>query len=75
MNTREEFYSVRELASILMRSVDSVRRMKAKIGYMRDGKQILFKKSDIERYIESRYIKPKSVHETVASGRSRTRCF
>ena len=58
------FYTVREVATILMRSVDSVRRMKAKIGYVRDGKQILFKISDIEKYIESRYIKPKNIHET-----------
>lgn len=75
MNTQKDLYSVRELADILMRSPDSVRRLKHKIGYVRDGKQILFKKSDIERYIESRYIKPKNVHETAASERARTRYF
>ena len=64
---REDFYTVKEVAAIFMRSLYSVRRMKAKIGYVRDGKQILFKKSDIEKYIESRYIKPKTVHETSAS--------
>ena len=73
MNTRKEFYSVKEVASILMRSLDSVRRLKHKIGFVRDGKQILFKKSDIERYIENRYIKPKSVHETATSGRALSR--
>jgi len=75
MNTREEFYSVKEVATIFMRSPDSVRRMKTKIGYVRDGKQILFKKSDIDKYIESRYIKPKNVHETAAFGRARARNF
>lgn len=64
MNTQEQFYSVKEVASIFMRSLDSVRRMKDRIGFVRDGKQILFKKSDIEKYIESRYIKPKNIHET-----------
>lgn len=64
MIVRKDFYSVKEVATIFMRSPDSVRRMKDRIGYLRDGKQILFKKSDIEKYIESRYIKPKSIHET-----------
>ncbi len=46
MNTRKDFYSVKEVAIIFMRSIDSVRSMKTKIGFVRDGKQILFKKSD-----------------------------
>lgn len=64
MNTQKDLYTVKEIAEIFMRSPDSVRRMKSIIGFVRDGKQILFKKSDVERYIESRYIKPKTVHGT-----------
>lgn len=58
----KQLYTVKELASILMRSEDSVRRLKYKIGYIRDGKQILFKASDISKYINSHYFKPRPIN-------------
>lgn len=53
----ERLLTINEFSELLHRSKESTRRLAKKIGFIRDGKQMLIKKSDVKEYLDSRYVK------------------
>lgn len=57
----EVYMTLEEAAAYIRKSTFQVRRTKDKIGYFKEGKNILFKKSDLDKYMNSIYHKANSL--------------
>lgn len=55
LNKQERYLSVQEAAEYIRRSVDYIRRRKNRIGFHKEGKDLTFKKSDLDKYMDSIY--------------------
>lgn len=73
MSDDDERLTVEEAALMLKRSVHTVRRVKALIGFKKEGNDIFFFKSDVKAYMMRDYTPPvENLNQTGLRGVART---
>jgi excisionase family DNA binding protein len=54
----EETYSAQEAANVLKVHLKTIYEMKEEIGFVQIGRRILFRRSDLDRYMKQNFLTP-----------------